>query len=605
MKRPESMIAAKVEPDPTAGLERAAEHVNALLAEEPRPSLPPRRPTRASLRRLLAVVLRGDSDLDAFCHDYHEANVYRRFTDGMERDRKATILLRHAERSCILENLRDAYPDAVARYEHLLEWETEPGSRRGRRILQVAVPAAALAVVAILAWRLWPRYVLRFEPFAPSARGVVLAGPWMETEDGRKLCGELKELDPQRAVRCVAPLDGVSAGELRDLAARAGAVVVTEIDAWGEARVYPLGRREGDALLGGTFVMDLGRERDRRRAAVIVNALARLGEQRPDFEPDLITCPVLESEPLDRVALLALLVVPSCERLPIDPRRFREACGPSTPETNETCALAWYLEAEHNPDAPYIQTNLERLVARGPARFRAAAALKLARLHCKDGAVAEASRAILALSRDADACLMAQLSESAACVVSAGGSAPDADEVRRIEASPIDPQGECPERLRARSLARRGYWRERGGRWQEAMADYEAAYAIHPEPRYGLNLAQAWLHLGHPERARRVLDSLPAQDVEAALLRWIAAQRTGDANGELDAEAKLLEFHDALPTGAAALDGPDDDALGMLACADPSSTDCVYNVLRRHSSRKELLLSLAAQSPAPGQGTKR
>lgn len=46
-------------------------------------------PTSASLRKVIYAVLKGDADLDAFCHD-HYADVYRRFSDGMERSGSST-----------------------------------------------------------------------------------------------------------------------------------------------------------------------------------------------------------------------------------------------------------------------------------------------------------------------------------------------------------------------------------------------------------------------------------------------------------------------------------------------------------------------------------
>ena len=108
------------------------------------------------------------------------------------------------------------------------------------------------------------------------------------------------------------PLQGTNAADLTEQARRAGARVVVVITETGIARVTPLGGLEKDALLGGPLVMDLGSEPDRRRAAIVIQALARLTGARPDFEPDRVACPPLDpSEPLDRIALLTLFVVPA------------------------------------------------------------------------------------------------------------------------------------------------------------------------------------------------------------------------------------------------------------------------------------------------------
>ncbi|WP_159396861.1 CHAT domain-containing protein [Sorangium cellulosum] len=56
------------------------------------------------LRALVGEALRGDADLDAFCAD-HFPDVYRRFSDGMQRVRKVTLLLDHADPGRLTELL--------------------------------------------------------------------------------------------------------------------------------------------------------------------------------------------------------------------------------------------------------------------------------------------------------------------------------------------------------------------------------------------------------------------------------------------------------------------------------------------------------------------
>ena len=53
-------------------------------------------PARPRLRKLLNDLLRTDSDLEAFCGDYFP-DTRDRFTLGMERNHKLTMLLDDAE----------------------------------------------------------------------------------------------------------------------------------------------------------------------------------------------------------------------------------------------------------------------------------------------------------------------------------------------------------------------------------------------------------------------------------------------------------------------------------------------------------------------------
>lgn len=65
----------------------------------------------ADVRRLLGLVLRSDSDLDAFCLDYFPA-VYRRFSRGMSRVEKVNLLLeQEPDPVRVVERLREFCPD--------------------------------------------------------------------------------------------------------------------------------------------------------------------------------------------------------------------------------------------------------------------------------------------------------------------------------------------------------------------------------------------------------------------------------------------------------------------------------------------------------------
>jgi hypothetical protein len=62
---------------------------------------------RPSLRKLVGTTLLSDGDLDAFCSD-HFPKVHARFTLGMERTQKVTILLQYANPAELERLLREA-----------------------------------------------------------------------------------------------------------------------------------------------------------------------------------------------------------------------------------------------------------------------------------------------------------------------------------------------------------------------------------------------------------------------------------------------------------------------------------------------------------------
>jgi nucleoside phosphorylase len=80
------------------------------------------RPTKASLRKLLMEVLPDIGSFEAFCSDYFE-DVHRRFSGGMDRVQRETLLLTREKPSVVLERLRQALPDKVAENEEVLEYE--------------------------------------------------------------------------------------------------------------------------------------------------------------------------------------------------------------------------------------------------------------------------------------------------------------------------------------------------------------------------------------------------------------------------------------------------------------------------------------------------
>lgn len=577
-------------------------------------------PTPRSLQKLLREILRSDADFDLFCSNHFKDRVYAQLGDGMSRSRKLEILFAHAEPAAILDSLRSEHPELVQKYSHLLEWTSAPLRPRARRRLALVVIPLLALIGLVVGWSLRQEPIPTLDPFDPSAPGIVLGGPWLATADGKKLCAELKEHDVQHAVQCVAfPLQGTNGAELQEQARRARALVVVLITDTGIARVSPLGGLEKDALLGGTLVMDLGSESNRRRAAIVINALARLTGPRPDFEPDRISCPPLgESEPLDRIALLTLFVVPACEAVKIDPRRLQEICGKATSETDETCALARYLEAESSADLARVRSLLEGLRDRGPERFRSASKLKLARVYCKAKEIEKASKEILDLAGGASLCLQAKLAEPAACIGVSSGERPVDPRIRDLEGLHIESSerfGACPAPLRAAVLAGRARFRAGAGRWDEAIADYGAAYSLDAKPFYGLYQAESLLHRKRPEEAHDLVQrllgllgkdrSVLSLRVHASLLDWIASRQQSDQGLRREADGALLSLHATLSPGEPALEGPLDEELRSLICDDTPGAPCIYDVLRRPSTKEALLQSLGGGESRQRQGTRR
>ena len=81
-----------------------------------------RRPTTASVRNLLAEVLRTADSLDAFVLDYFP-DVHGEFASGMTRDKRRSLLLEMHKPEVVLEKLRSSKPKQVEANESLLEWE--------------------------------------------------------------------------------------------------------------------------------------------------------------------------------------------------------------------------------------------------------------------------------------------------------------------------------------------------------------------------------------------------------------------------------------------------------------------------------------------------
>ncbi len=457
-----------------------------------------------------------------------------------------------------------------------------PAGKRGLRG-KLAYLVAALAAICALAMLGAARWRRAPPPPIPAGARVVLAGAWLASEDGNALCREVKALIPSPGVQCFAnPLSDEDESALLGAAANTGVAVLASIEAKGSGHVHALGAIERDELLGGAWDIDMARAADRRRIAVLLDVLARLAAPLPGLAPKDIACPLGEHEPIDRLALLALLAVPQCKSTSIDRERLLEPCAGTT-EADETCALAAFLDVRRCKKCPTTRDALERLRDHGPRRFQVSAAVTLARMECASSP-GDATRAILRLDTTATSCLRVALSEIAACVVVSSSDPPAPTEIINLAAFPIADRSECPADMRARSLGLRAQQWGRGHRWPEATADFGAAFGLAHDPLYALNQAEAMLHQGAVGRAREVLDGTPEpadgrDRFYAALLRWIAARDQGPPHPRDEASA-LAQLYDALEVGTPALRPDADDDLRALTCAAPTPGECMFDELR-------------------------
>lgn len=76
--------------------------------------------SKRALRQFLQAVLVTDSDLEAFCLDYFPA-IKRRFSSGMDRDAKLSLLIESEPPEVILQFAREAEPKRSNRFLHLME----------------------------------------------------------------------------------------------------------------------------------------------------------------------------------------------------------------------------------------------------------------------------------------------------------------------------------------------------------------------------------------------------------------------------------------------------------------------------------------------------
>ena len=474
--------------------------------------------------------------------------------------------------------------------------------------LGVALAVIASVAVAGLFW-IRARRPPAIEPFPPAASGVVLSGAWMGTTQGEAFCDALEEALGSEAVRCLsfASRQADDPG-VRARARRAGAMVVALVGGEGAARVFPLGLFQGDPLLGGEFLLDVGRVETRKRTVAMLAALARVARPGQGSAPHEVPCPPVGHGPFDRLTLLEQLFVPSCAREAIAPQRLLEVCDAPASDADD-CGLARSLYVARCPTCSEARAALTWLKEQARPRFRPMAAVQLARMDCEAGKLAEASAALRALAEEPSACVEIAIAAVAACIVSTAGSVQVVHpEIRALEQTPILDRLECPPVLRTHALGQRAYYRARARQWVGAEADYRAAFTLSHEPLYELSRIELLLRQRHRAEAGQALVALehleiadPPAQAYAALLRWIAARDAGGPSVTLDAAA-LLDLYRALPTAARALGGDaGDEDLRALACPPSADAPCAYDILARpktSTSAADLERALASEGPA-------
>lgn len=120
-------IQAKERPARRAAQTSSAGPSPATPSAGPSPTTPsagpsPTTPNRFSLRKLLNAVLVGDVDLENFSGDFFP-EVRARFTRGMERGEKVTLLLDHAPHAQIFHHLQLLDPAALEKHKDLISFD--------------------------------------------------------------------------------------------------------------------------------------------------------------------------------------------------------------------------------------------------------------------------------------------------------------------------------------------------------------------------------------------------------------------------------------------------------------------------------------------------
>ncbi len=154
-------------------------------------------PTSPILRRLVMKILNNDTDLEAFCIDHFRQSVYDRFTAGMERGQKVTLLLREAKGEEIFAHLQSDYRELVASALPQIESEVAAEALRGYPFK----PALAITLITAVAIALGVVcFILR-----PASPNPVLAGYLCGVNGTAIRVGTVDALDEKGVSLAVAP----------------------------------------------------------------------------------------------------------------------------------------------------------------------------------------------------------------------------------------------------------------------------------------------------------------------------------------------------------------------------------------------------------------
>ena len=97
---------------------------------------------RAELRLLLNKALRTDADFEAFCHD-HFHDIFQRFSTGMDRVQKTTLLLAIADHDQLAKLLSELLPTTVS------NGAASPVSSQFRQFMPLIVVALVLIFMGV------------------------------------------------------------------------------------------------------------------------------------------------------------------------------------------------------------------------------------------------------------------------------------------------------------------------------------------------------------------------------------------------------------------------------------------------------------------------
>lgn len=372
-----------------------------------------------------------------------------------------------------------------------------------------------------------------------------------------------------------------------------------------------------------------GSDAARAELAPLLYSLARV--QRGEMtSADCVSLPpaINHTDPLAVLRLYVNRQQPRCrDQVPdIAPSSLLAVCNEAG--NPDICNLARGLYTELFPDADDVVSVLRTLLDEQPAYVSMSGAA-LARTSCRRDRL-PAAHAVLAdlvtrLGQGPErACERLALIDVAECIATHPRATEQLrdpahwraaiDSLERALASDCaacDIPSYCGDKL-----GQRGLIRSRRGLWDLAATDFAEAFARSHNSDWALLRAEASLHLGQLEDARRRLRQLaddrvltsPAAHLQHALFSWLAARGAGAARRPAPGPAsntyaqRLVDVYEYCCTDTTCHLDPEDAPLRALTC--PSPGPCIYDVLAGPRTRASVTtlrthLGLAATSTSP------